>query len=481
MFALFSQCFAYINFTVDRVYYKTLNDYEVEVVNGTFDYTYYVDNVTIPSSVTYNNKTYTVVKIGNSAFSSRDKMTSISLPSSLVEIGNGSFSSCKGLTQIILPEGIKKIGSGAFSSTGISNIKIPSSVIELGSEIVGNCPNLSSFVIETGNSNPIEMASQNFGNCSEYGVSIIIGRDIKNHSEYTSPFEAQENIYNISILEGVSSLPYEFIARCPNINSIILPSTIETIGESSFAFCSSLEEIQLSSSLIEIPKTCFSNCSNLKKIHFPSSVISIGESSFEKCTNLSEISFSCGLLKIDKYGFQNCSSLTVLNLPETLQTIGSNAFSGCSSLTEISFGSQVQSFGDWVINGDMNLTTFKINTVEPPYVSVLTFGTNSNIKHCDLIVPSEAVGLYSQSYYWRDFKSISDGSTTSVNNITNNFLSFEDKKIVNYNSYEFEIMIFDVWGNVIFQGKIAPYQSISLPNGIVFISYNDNLKKLYIK
>ncbi|MBE7090585.1 MAG: hypothetical protein E7363_01565 [Clostridiales bacterium] len=73
-------------------------------------------NITIPASVTYNGTTYTVTRIGSSAFNNCDSLTEIVIPNSVTSIGSDAFSSCDSLTEIVIPDSVTSIGSDAFNS-----------------------------------------------------------------------------------------------------------------------------------------------------------------------------------------------------------------------------------------------------------------------------------------------------------------------------------------------------------------------------
>lgn len=67
----------------------------------------------------------------NSYFQEMDKLTEVSLPSTLKEIGTRPFRYLNYLTSITLPEGLEIIRNSAFSSLMLENIVIPASVTSI--------------------------------------------------------------------------------------------------------------------------------------------------------------------------------------------------------------------------------------------------------------------------------------------------------------------------------------------------------------
>lgn len=99
---------------------------------------------------------------------------------------------------------------------------------------------------------------------------------------------------------------------------VTIPDCVEVVGYGAFAYCRSLTEILLPSSVKSISSWTFYECNNLTKVSIfdsttqiaDSSILSqIGDSSFLKCTNLHDIT-----------------------IPATVTTIGSKAFSHCQKL-----------------------------------------------------------------------------------------------------------------------------------------------------
>ena len=72
------------DFIKDGIYYKRLFNNEVEVTYMGKDYWSHGDryqgDITIPETITYNHKTYTVTSLGDNAFYGCSDLTGISIP-----------------------------------------------------------------------------------------------------------------------------------------------------------------------------------------------------------------------------------------------------------------------------------------------------------------------------------------------------------------------------------------------------------------
>ena len=130
------------DFVVDGIYYNILQTMsglpttEVEVTNRTStsnaptgDNSYSGD-IVIPSEVTYNDVTYTVVQIKNDAFSRCDNLNTVMCPSTMHSVGEYAFWKSS-LKKITLNEGLVRIGQRAFDETELSELYIPKTVTEL--------------------------------------------------------------------------------------------------------------------------------------------------------------------------------------------------------------------------------------------------------------------------------------------------------------------------------------------------------------
>ena len=140
--------------------------------------------------------------------------------------------------------------------------------------------------------------------------------------------------------------------RNQNIKSYVIPSSVASIGDSAFSWCSSLSEIVIPSSVASIGKGAFSYCDSLSEIVIPSSVTSIGDSAFSYCDFLSEIVIPSSVTSIGDSAFSECDSLSEIVIPSSVTSIGDRAFSHCFSLKYISIPKSViglnsNPFAEW--------------------------------------------------------------------------------------------------------------------------------------
>ena len=122
------------DFQVDGIYYN-INGEEVTVTNetGESNSNSYSGDVVIPSSVSYEGKSYSVTSIGEYAFQNCSHVTSVMIPETVVSIGDFAFSVCTSLTKMELPALLQSIGTYSFSScTELISVTLPMSVNRIG-------------------------------------------------------------------------------------------------------------------------------------------------------------------------------------------------------------------------------------------------------------------------------------------------------------------------------------------------------------
>ena len=89
---------------VDSIYYNITGENTVAVSFKGIDSSQfpneYIDKVSIPESIVYDETTYSVTSIGEAAFYNCAELTAIEIPQSISEIGDFAFGYCSMLSEI---------------------------------------------------------------------------------------------------------------------------------------------------------------------------------------------------------------------------------------------------------------------------------------------------------------------------------------------------------------------------------------------
>ena len=206
---------------IDGIYYNLVS--KLKTAEVTRNPNKYTGTVTIPKTVTYNDVTYNVTSIGNLAFEDCSGLTSITIPNSVTSIGSSAFYGCSVLTSITIPNSVTNIGLEAFYG----------------------CKDLKTVLI----SDLEAWCYISFSNSS------------------ANPLSYAKHLY----LNG------------EEINNIVIPNTVTSIGRFAFYSCSGLTSISIPNSVTSIGDYAFQYCSSLTSVIIPNSVTSIGIQAFYGC------------------------------------------------------------------------------------------------------------------------------------------------------------------------------------------------------
>ena len=148
------------------------------------------------------------------------------------------------------------------------------------------------------------------------------------------------------------------IGSCVDTN-VIIPSIyndkpVTSIGFNAFTDCSSLEAIEIPSSVTSIDSHAFYNCYKLQTVTFSenSQLQSIGDYAFSNCSKLATVIFgkNSQLQSIGEEAFSSCESLTSIEIPSSVTSIGSYAFAGCESLIRVYYAGSQDDWDEIAIN-----------------------------------------------------------------------------------------------------------------------------------
>ena len=343
-----------------------------------------LSEIVIPSSVT---------SIGNSAFSYCSSLSEVVIPSSVTSIGDSVFWYCRSLSDIVIPSSVTRIGDSAFFyCSSLSNIVIPSSVTSIGNYAFLNCRSLSDIVVP---SSVTSIGDGAFVGCSSLKY-ISIPKSVI--CLYGNPFADWDGklkclspnfIYEDDVLFNKDKSKI-ISFRNQNIESYVIPSSVISIGDSTFRSCCSLSDIIIPSSVTRIGNYAFLNCRSLSEVVVPSSVTSIGKNAFEGCSSLSEIVIPSSVTSIDEWAFEGCSSLSKIVIPSSVTSIGDCAFFYCRSLSDIVIPSSVTSIGVGAFSNCDSLSKIVI----PSSVTSISNGAFEDCSSLsDIVIPDSVTSI----------------------------------------------------------------------------------------
>lgn len=144
-----------------------------------------------------------------------------------------------------------------------------------------------------------------------------------------------------------------------HLQKVVLPDTVERIGEDAFRKCPDLAEVSFGSSLSEIGAEAFADCTSLSSIELPETIIGIGEYAFWRCSSLAEARIPDHVPELPDGMFGYCVSLEEISLPEDLKAIGAYAFQG-SGISQIEIPPGVGEIRDGAFAECADLTELKL-------------------------------------------------------------------------------------------------------------------------
>ncbi len=123
-------------------------------------------------------------------------------------------------------------------------------------------------------------------------------------------------------------------AKEKKIQKVVLPDTVESIGDYAFSE-SSLTEIVIPASVKLIRRYAFDDCFQLTKVTLSDGLETLDMLAFSGSSSLKSISIPEGVKVIQKETFNKCTSLEEVHLPSTVRRIEKNAFIQCNNLSKI--------------------------------------------------------------------------------------------------------------------------------------------------
>ena len=291
-----------------------------------------------------------IKKVGDFAFQSCSYLTAVELPLSVEEIGEGAFQYCRSLETFSISPNVTSVGKDAF--TGCKKLSVVyAAEWDMGRvrDLLANAganldaikfePKIFTAPLPDGGPYTETVGGITWKFRVSKGIAVLVAKAV--------PISTTGMLTVPAMLGGcpVGEVGSSAFYGCSSLEAIELPTSVTKIGYSAFGGCTALQSVALPTALAQIGESSFEYCKSLASIKFPGSLATIPYNAFNGCSSLKDVEFSKGLKTIEEYAFFECSSIERLAFPESLVSIGNDAFYGCNELLSIVVPDSVRSIG----------------------------------------------------------------------------------------------------------------------------------------
>ncbi|MDE6200322.1 MAG: leucine-rich repeat protein, partial [Clostridiales bacterium] len=271
------------------------------------------------------------------AFSGCTSLATVTLGKS-ANIGAFAFEGCTSLTAVTVPEQTVV----DFTSLYGSGIQDPSSVLAQDTSVVYN----GMAVTDLATLATFDLTKT----VIIYADSKVATTDNQNNMIANSKYQNNTTIEYVVVAEGVERIGNNAFNGCTNLKGIILPSTLNWIGQYALKN-TGLVSVVIPSNVETILYNAFEGNNELQTVTFapgskvkyfcysstskPTATNSVN--TFINCPKLTSVTLPDSMAAIPYQVFKGCTSLESITIPSTVSEIYASAFENCTKLKTVTF------------------------------------------------------------------------------------------------------------------------------------------------
>ena len=450
-------------FMVDGISYKITSGDSVMVTSYSIDYG---RDVSIPATVTYNQKTYKVTAIGDNVFNGK-LIKSISIPASVTIVGEQAFTYNDSLQSIRIEDGDTPltlvdeyystfncggakytvyVGRDLISMYRPDESPYPQAtsitwgpkVTEIGPKDAC-CPYLRNAVISNSVRTIGHSAFLWAGNNSDSdALTITMGANVD--SIAACAFQDCQKLTSIELPKGLKAIPDNCFYGTP-LRDVVIPASVMSIGNEAFCWNDSLKSVTIEDSdkpitLNDAYYTTFNNGRarytvyvgrNINRMYRPS------ESPFPQATT---ITWGPKVTAIGT-GEGRCPFLTSAVINNSVKTIGAEAFYAAGNDSEaedltITMSAYVDSIGYSAFQNCTKLTTIEI----PKVLKAIPDACFSGTRIKDVVIPASVMSIGNEAFCWNDsIKTVTIEDSTDPITLNDAYYTSFDNGGARYTAY----------------------------------------------
>lgn len=212
----------------------TLPNSLTEIAKGAFRSCKQLAEINIPTALTTIRETAfdecamlkelnlsNVTTLEEYAFRNCTQLTKVILAKTLESIPVEAFGSCTSLADVTWPQNLKAISYYAFYEAPIATLQLPETVTSIGDKAFSNNKAITRFVFPK----HVDKVLSTFSGCTNL-TEVVLPEDAT--EIYKEAFRGT-GIKQIIIPEGYTTIMGEAFKNCPQLETIVLPSTLTTL------------------------------------------------------------------------------------------------------------------------------------------------------------------------------------------------------------------------------------------------------------
>jgi len=271
----------------------------------------------------------------------------------VTNVATYTFVGCRNMAEVVLSDTVEVIEESAFYYCyAMSSIVIPKSVTTIEPKAFETCVALSDIKVDKENENYCSIDGNLYTKDTKTLVQYALG---KNEESFDIPAHV-EHI-------GERAFYYS------NIQSILIPANVITIGNGAFDKCCDLNKIELSHGLVSIGNEAFSSTA-ISELIIPDSVTEIGAYAFSSNDSLCYVEVGSGLTVLRENVLADCYSLNSVLIGENVTTIEWHAFSNNASLQSIRISDKVTTIAAGAFSNCSSLVNIEVDENNQRYCSI---------------------------------------------------------------------------------------------------------------
>ena len=356
-----------------------------------------------------------------------DQITAIRVEEGVTELGSFAFFELPNVKTLRLPDSLQFIGTAAFLDCGqLQTVHIGAGLQDMDINPFCGLPTLKSFTVASGNPYYSVIDGVLF---RDNGQTLVAYPGGKAGSTYTLPqqtrsigdgaFYGNTGLTQVNLPEGLTAIK-SYAFDLSNVESILLPASLEEIGLYAFAGCTNLNSITFRGGAPFIHEYAFADV--VADVYYPASqsswtgdkrvnyggdltwhantqdiasgitgdirwritadgtMIFFGQGATDDYADsdapwtayesqITSVIVEEGVTALGDYCCFNMANATGVQLPETLTYLGANAFYGCSSLESITLPASLVDFGGFMFTKCTSLKEILVAEGNPIFYS----------------------------------------------------------------------------------------------------------------